>query len=71
MECLRYHHRIVYALAGLEAQRRIASKSIGSCDALSGKAITANLVLRLHGEEKECNCAFRYLEARARNLVNN
>jgi hypothetical protein len=68
---LRYHDRIVCALAGLEAQRRIAPKSIGSCDALSDKAITVNLLLRLHGEERECNCAFRYLQARARDLVNN
>jgi ATP-dependent Zn protease len=28
------------------------------------------LLLRLHGEEKERNCAFKYLEATARNLVN-
>ena len=27
------------------------------------------MLLRLHGEERERNCAFKYLEARARNLV--
>ena len=58
------------ALAGLEAQRRAAPKAIGSSEAHSDEAIAANLLLRLHGEERERNCALKYLEARARNFVN-
>jgi ATP-dependent Zn protease len=32
--------------------------------------MASELLLRLHGEERERNCALKYLEARARNLVN-
>ena len=67
---MRYHDRIVCALAGLQAQRRVAPQSVKSRDANGDEAIAAELLLRLHGEEKERNCAFKYLEARARNLVN-
>jgi hypothetical protein len=67
---VRYHDRIVCALAGLEAQRRAAPKAIGSSQAHSDQAIAANLLLRLHGEERERTCALTYLKARARNLVN-
>jgi hypothetical protein len=67
---VRYHDRIVCALAGRQAERRVAPQSVKSRDANSDEAIAAELLLRLHGEERERNCAFKYLEARARNLVN-
>ena len=67
---VRYHDRIVCALAGLQAQRRVALQSVRSRDANGDEAIAAEWLLRLHGEERERNCAFKYLEARARNLVN-
>jgi hypothetical protein len=67
---VRYHDRIVCALAGLQAQRHVTPKGIRSRDANGDEAIAAELLLRLHGEERERNCAFKYLEARARNLVN-
>jgi hypothetical protein len=67
---LRYHDRIVCALAGRQAQRRVAPQSVKSRDANGDEAIASELLLRLHGEERERNCAFKYLEARARNLVN-
>ena len=41
-----------------------------SRDVNGDEAIASELLLRLHGEERERNCAFKYLEARARNLVN-
>ena len=66
---MRYHDRIVCALAALQAQRRVDPKSVRSCDPNGDEAIAAELLLRLHGEERERNCAFKYLEARARNLV--
>ena len=67
---MRYHDRIVCALAGQQAQRRVAAQSVRSRDENGDEAIAAELLLRLHGEERERNCAFKYLEARARNLVN-
>ena len=67
---VRYHDRIVCALAGLQAQRRVAPQSVKSRDANGDEAIASELLLRLHGEERERNCAFKYLEARSRNLVN-
>ena len=66
---LRYHDRIVCALAGLQAQRRVDPQSMRRRDANGDEAIAEDLLLRLHGEERERNCAFKYLEARARNLV--
>ena len=66
---MRYHDRIVCALAGLQAQRRVDPQSMRRRDANGDEAIAAELLLRLHGEERERNCAFKYLEARARNLV--
>ena len=66
---LRYHDRIVCALAGLQAQRRVDPQSMRRRDANGDEAIAAELLLRLHGEERERNCAFKYLEAKARNLV--
>ena len=66
---MRYHDRIVCALAGLQAQRRFARQSVRSSDANGDEAIASELLLRLHGEERERICAFRYLQARARNLV--
>jgi hypothetical protein len=66
---LRYHDRIVCALAGLQAQRRVDPQSMRRRDANGDEAIAADLLLRLHGEDRERNCAFKYLEARARNLV--
>ena len=42
-----------------------------SSDANGDEAIASELLLRLHGEESERICAFRYLKARARNLVIN
>jgi hypothetical protein len=68
---VRYHDRIVCALAGLQAQRRVALQSVRSRDANCDEATAAELLLRLHGEEKEASHAFRYLQARARNLVSN
>ena len=68
---IRYHERFVCALAGLEAQRHAAPKAIRSSEAHSDEAIAANLLLRLHGEERERNCALRYLQVRAQKLVNN
>jgi hypothetical protein len=68
---MRYHDRIVCALAGLQAQRRVARQSDRSSDANGDEAIASELLLRLHGEERERICAFRYLQARARNLVSN
>ena len=65
---LRYHDRIVCALAGLQAQRRVDPQSMRRRDANGDEAIAEDLLLRLHGEERERNCAFKYLEARARNL---
>ena len=66
---LRYHDRIVCALAGLQAQRRVDPQSMRRRDANGDEAIAEDLLLRLHREERERNCAFKYLEARARNLV--
>jgi hypothetical protein len=66
---LRYHDRIVCAVAGLQAQRRVDPQSMRRRDANGDEAIAAELLLRLHGEERERNCAFKYLEAKARNLV--
>ena len=66
---MRYHDRIVCALAGLQAQRRVARQSFRGSDANGDEAIASELLLRLHGEERERICAFRYLQARARNLV--
>ena len=66
----RYHDRIVCTLAGQEAQRRFKPKSIKSHHAATDGNVVADLLLRIHGEERERNCALRYLEARARNLVN-
>ena len=68
---MRYHDRIVCALAGLQAQRRVAHESVRSSDENGDEAIASELLLRLHGEERERICAFRYLQARARNLVSN
>ena len=68
---MRYHDRIVCALAGLQAQRRFARQSVRSDDAYGDEAMASELLLRLHGEERERICAFRYLQARARNLVSN
>ena len=68
---LRYHDRIVCALAALQAQRRVDPQNVRSRDPNGDEAIAAELLLRLHGEERERNCAFKYLEARARNLVSN
>jgi hypothetical protein len=67
---VRYHDRIVCALAGRQAQRRVAPQSVKSHDANGDEAIASELLLRLHGEESERNCAFKCLEARSRNLVN-
>jgi hypothetical protein len=67
---VRYHDRIVCALAGRQAQRRVAAQSVRSRDANGDEAIAVELLLRLHGEERERNCAFKYVEAKARNLVN-
>ena len=67
---MRYHDRIVCALAGLQAQRRVALQSVRSRDPNGDEAVASELLLRLHGEERERNCAFKYLEARSRNLVN-
>lgn len=66
---MRYHDRIVCALAGLQAQRRVDPQSMRRRDANGDEAIAEDLLLRLHREERERNCAFKYLEARARNLV--
>jgi hypothetical protein len=66
---VRYHDRIVCALAGEQAQRRVTPQSVRSRDANGDEAIAAELLLRLHGEERERNCAFKYLEAKAPNLV--
>ena len=68
---MRYHDRIVCALAGLQAQRRVDRQSVRSSDGNGDEAIASELLLRLHGEERERICAFRYLQARARNLVSN
>jgi hypothetical protein len=68
---MRYHDRIVCTLAGLQAQRHVTPKGTRTGDAHSDEVIVANLLLRLHGEERERSCAFRYLQARARNFVNN
>ena len=68
---MRFHDRIVCALAGLQAQRRVARQSVRSSDANGDETIASELLLRLHGEERERICAFRYLQARARNLVSN
>src|SRR6266850_8299426 len=66
---VRYRDRIVCAFAGRQAQRRVDPQSVRSRDANGDEAIAAELLLRLHGEERERNCAFKYLKARARNLV--
>jgi hypothetical protein len=47
---LRYHDRIVCALAGLQAQRRVDPQSMRRRDANGDEAIAADLLLRLHGE---------------------
>jgi hypothetical protein len=67
---VRYHDRIVCTLAGRQAQRRVGLQSVKSCDANGDEAIASELLLCLHREERERNCAFKYLEARARNVVN-
>ena len=61
---MRYHDRIVCALAGLQAQRRVARQSDRSSDANGDEAIASELLLRLHGEERERICAFAAILAR-------
>jgi hypothetical protein len=68
---MRYHDRIVCALAGLQAQRRVTRQNVRSSDANGDEVLASELLLRLHAEERERICAFGYLQARARNLVNN
>ena len=48
----------------------LSPQSVKSRDANGDEAIASELLLRLHREERERNCAFKYLEARARNLAN-
>ena len=66
---MRYHDRIVCALAGLQAQRRVDRQSVRSSDGNGDEALASELLLRLHAEERERICAFKYLQARAWNLL--
>jgi ATP-dependent Zn protease len=65
----RYHDRIVCTLAGQQARRRFNPQGIRNKHLASDAELVTDLLLRLHGEERECNSALKYLEARARNLV--
>jgi ATP-dependent Zn protease len=65
----RYHDRIVCTLAGQQARRRFNPQGIRNKDLAGDTDLVTDLLLRLHGEERECNSALKYLEARARNLV--
>ncbi|MFZ0711072.1 MAG: hypothetical protein WAM53_13620 [Terrimicrobiaceae bacterium] len=65
----RYHDRIVCTLAGQQARRRFNPQGIRNKHPARDADLVTDLLLRLHGEERECNCALKYLEARARNLV--
>ena len=64
-----FHGRIISALAGKESQRRFSPKSIRTHQAASDYDTVGDLLLRLHGEETEASLAFKYLQARTRNLV--
>jgi hypothetical protein len=67
----RHHDRVVALLAGVEAQRRFKPQSIRRYQTTCDYSAAADFLLSLHGEEKERNCASKYLQARTRNLVSN
>ena len=61
---MRYHDRIV-----CDARRASGRKACRPPGHIFFFFFASELLLRLHGEERECICAFRYLQARARNFV--
>lgn len=70
----RFHDKIVVLLAGVEAQRRYSPRSVRSLHLHrkdSDFSRADELLFRLHGHDNECRAAFRYLQIRTQNLVNN
>jgi ATP-dependent Zn protease len=67
----RYHDRIVTLLAGEEAQRRFDPHTIRAHQAEGDLCAVRELLFRLHpDQENEASHAFKYLQARTRNLIN-
>jgi hypothetical protein len=51
--------------------RSLGAELAGRYQTTSDYSAAADFLLSLHGEEKERNCASKYLQARTRNLVSN
>jgi hypothetical protein len=67
----KWHDKIISLLAGGEAQRRFKPNSIRHYMLRSDHDKVVDILWRLHPEGKEMRAAFKFLQARTRNLVGN